>query len=106
MGKHRLLTLLKGRVRRDPIELGCHGASQGSALDLGSQHEGCFALRQFSGGDRFGATPTREDGLPRYPQIAHPIHDPIRGGEIALPLLLLEARSGRYEADRLCVHAP
>ncbi len=34
------------------------------------------------------APPAREDSLSRRPQVAHPIHDPERRDEIALPILL------------------
>src|SRR6266566_9890669 len=83
MADRRTLELLKGRVRGD-----AKVASEGVALDICSQNEGRLVCGQFSCRDRFSTTPTREDGLSRYPQIAHPIHDTIRGGQIALPILL------------------
>src|SRR2546425_8449650 len=84
MGEHRTLKLLQGRVCGDAIV-----ASEGvAALDIFSQHEGRLALRQFSNVDRFSTTPTREDGLSRCAQIAHPIHDSIHGAHIALPIVL------------------
>src|SRR6266446_3681344 len=84
MGEHRTLKLLQGRVCGDAIV-----ASEGvAALDIFSQHEGRLALRQFSNVDRFSTTPTREDGLSRCSQIAHPIHYSIHGAHIALPIAL------------------
>src|SRR5207245_6270312 len=83
MADRRTLELLKGRVRSD-----AKVASEGVALDICSQNEGRLVCGQFSCRDRFSTTPTREDGLSRCPQIAHPIHDTIRGGQIALPILL------------------
>ncbi len=88
MSEHRPLTLLKGRVHRDPVKSSRHGAGEGGALDLGSQHEDCLAWRQFSGRDCFGTMPTREDGIVGLAQIVHPPHDAIRRGKIALALLL------------------
>src|SRR2546429_8776728 len=84
MGEHRMLKLLKGRVCGDAIV-----ASEGiTTLDIFSQHKGRLALRQFSDVDRLRTPPTREDGLSRYPQIAHPIHDSKHGAHIALPIVL------------------
>src|SRR6266480_948870 len=83
MADRRTLELLKGRVRSDPKV-----ASEGVALDICSQNEGRLVCGQFSCRDRFRTTPTREDGLSRCPQIAHPIHYSIRGGQIALPIAL------------------
>src|SRR6266699_2525041 len=84
MADRGTLKLLKGRVRGD-----AKVASKGVAtLDIFSQNEGRLLGRQFSCVDRFSTTPTREDGLSRRSQIAYPIHDPIRGSQIALPILL------------------
>src|SRR5258706_15273159 len=84
MAGRRTLKLLKGRVRSDLIV-----ARKGVApLDILLQNEGRLAFGQFSGVDRFSTTPTREGGLSRIPQIAHPIHYSKRGGQIALPIAL------------------
>src|SRR5437588_9260992 len=83
MSDGRTLKLLKGRVRGD-----AKVASESVTLDICSQNEGRLAFGQFSCADRFRTTPTREDGLSCCPQIAYPIHYSIRGGHIALPILL------------------
>ena len=84
MADRGTLKLLKGRVRGD-----AKGASEGVAtLDIFSHNEGCLAFGQFSYCDRFRTTPTREDGLSRCPQIAHPIPYSKRSAQIALPILL------------------
>src|SRR6266581_7076675 len=99
MADHRTLKLLKGRVRSDLIV-----ARKGVAtLDILLQNEGRLAFRQFSCVDCFRPTPTREDGLSRCPQIAHPIHDSKRGGQIALPIAL---NKHDWDRTRLPAFAP
>src|SRR5438132_10768463 len=99
MAEHRTLKILKGRVCGDAIV-----ASEGVAvLDFFSQNEGRLAFGQFSYVDRFRTTPTREDGLSRCPQIAHPIHYSIRGAHIALPIPL---NNREHDSTRLPAFAP
>src|SRR5258708_3009215 len=99
MGDHRTLKLLKGRVCGDAVE-----ASEGvAAPGFFSQNEGRLVCGQFYCVDRFRTTPTSEGGLSRCPQIAHPIHDSIRGAYIALRVPL---HNREHDSTRLPAFAP
>src|SRR5579859_1046577 len=93
------LKILKGRVCGNLKEV----RNGVAALDKISQNEGCLLCGRFSSVDRFGTTPTREGGLSGCPQVAHPIHHPIRGEDITLPVAL----NNRYRgAARQSTFAP
>src|SRR6266567_8229562 len=99
MAHRRTLKLLKGRFRGD-AKVTTEGVT---ALDFFLQNEGRLAFGQFYCVDRFRTTPTREGGLSRCPQIAHPSHDSKRGAQIALPIAL----NDRYrDRARLPAFAP
>src|SRR6266702_4704588 len=82
MGEHRTLKCLKWRVCGDAVV----ASERVTVLDICLQHEGRLISGQFPDVTRFRTTPTREDGLSRCSQIAHPIHDSIHGAYIALPI--------------------
>src|SRR4051812_16216307 len=93
------LKLLKRRFPRD-----AKVASEGVAtFDVFLQNEGRLAFSQFSCVDSFRTTPTREGGLSRSPQIAHPIHYSKWGGQIAL---LIAFNDHYRDRTRLPAFAP
>src|SRR6266567_8212041 len=99
MAHRRTLKLLKGRFRGD-AKVTTEGVT---ALDFFLQNESRLAFGQFYYVVRFRTTPTREGGLSRCPQIAHPIHDSKHGAHIALPIVL----PNRYrDRTRLPAFAP
>src|SRR5437016_100427 len=79
MADRRALKLLTRGFHRD-----AKVATEGVAvLDLFSQNEGRLPGGQFPCVDRFSATPAREGGLTRRPQVAHPAHCAEWGAQIA-----------------------
>src|SRR6266516_1992870 len=98
MGQRLALIFLKRRVRSDvqvwedeerAVSAKDRSGNAGRARTHSFPKDGCRCLRwQFDGMNLFGSPAMGNGGLSsRRAEIAHPVHDPVRGDQVAFPFL-------------------
>src|SRR5438876_12457360 len=98
MGRYLALKFLKRSVRGDvevredeerAVHAKDHSGNAGGTRTQSFPKNGCRGLwLQFDGLNLFGAPAAGNGSLSsRRPEVAHPVHDPVSGNEVAVPFL-------------------
>src|SRR6266487_103863 len=114
MGRYLALKFFKRRVLGDvevredeerAVDAKDHSGNAGGARTHSFPKNGCRCHRlQFDGMNLFGAPSTGKGGLSsRRAEVAHPVHDPVRGDEVAFPFL---DKNRDWGLNRLATFAP